>query len=627
MRKPVSLIIAFFLLSSSSLPEQRSPLDEADLMLDMMEYRAAIVNYMKALSQNPRQQNIRKNIGYAYFQLDKIDDVLKYLKQELELFPENEDAYDLLVYVLYKQEKLEEVDRILEDYHFSATLSEENPHLGGLGCFILGMHHKKIESFGKAEVYFRKAIEKGYDPVMCYVQLIDYEVFQKESKFTLQFGPIINIGARLDSILAEAVAVYQVRPEFLFILGLRYFENYFKNTKYLIMSIKAFELASKLKPRFKDALFNLACLSYNFNDFKKASEYFREILDIEPGNAEVRVYLNCCLEKLGTSEVSIPGKCPSWINLSRKFIDEPDMEYEYQFKNDISFVIRNIDSLALEFISQGRFQEALKRFRNGLKIDPGNPGFYYNLGIVHTWLGDLEEAEKNYLCALKERDFFGTLPGYRKQEILRRKKRDRQKKVLTPLSEWTFEVALEEGNDFIDAYTNLGSLYFKKKEIEKSILAYKKVIEIHPDDAMGRYNLGCSYKVLKDRKNAEKEWKKAIRHEEKLRRIKERGEISENQLDVSLLVYKRPVSFRAHKELGWLYLEENLPEKALKEFEKAMELEPSDPEPYYEVGKIYQQKSVQDEKYVRKAVFYYEKYLYLGGEKEEEVKKMLKLLK
>jgi tetratricopeptide (TPR) repeat protein len=70
-----------------------------------------------------------------------------------------------------------------------------------------------------------------------------------------------------------------------------------------------------------------------------------------------------------------------------------------------------------------------------------------------------------------------------------------------------------------------------------------------------------------------------------------------------------------------------LPEKALKEFKKAIKLEPDDPEPYYELGNIYNKKSEHNEKYVRKAVFYYEKYLYLGGEKEEEVKVLLKPLK
>jgi TPR repeat protein len=68
-------------------------------------------------------------------------------------------------------------------------------------------------------------------------------------------------------------------------------------------------------------------------------------------------------------------------------------------------------------------------------------------------------------------------------------------------------------------------------------------------------------------------------------------------------------------------------DKALKEFLKAVNLEPNDPELYYELGKIYHQKSKVDKKNIGKAVFYYEKYLYLGGKEEAEVKESLKLLK
>jgi tetratricopeptide (TPR) repeat protein len=71
-----------------------------------------------------------------------------------------------------------------------------------------------------------------------------------------------------------------------------------------------------------------------------------------------------------------------------------------------------------------------------------------------------------------------------------------------------------------------------------------------------------------------------------------------------------------------LYVEQNLKDKALVEFEKASKLEPDDQESHYELGKIYQTK-----KDFQKAIFHYEKYLYLGGEEEEEVKKILKTLK
>jgi tetratricopeptide (TPR) repeat protein len=123
------------------------------------------------------------------------------------------------------------------------------------------------------------------------------------------------------------------------------------------------------------------------------------------------------------------------------------------------------------------------------------------------------------------------------------------------------------------------------------------------------------------------EWTKAIEYERESRKREKRGEVSDDELRFSLIVVKRPVSFKAHKSLGRLYIEQNLVDKALEEFLKAVDLEPNDPDSYLELGKIYHQKAEINRKYVEKAIFYYEMYLYLGGKEEAEVKDSLKLLK
>ncbi len=625
-----TLIVVLFVNSYFflSYPEQEDIAERADLMLDMMEYESAIINYIKVLSKDPQQRDVRKKIGYAYYQLEKVDEALNYIKEELTLFPDNSDAYDVLTYILYKSNKLNEANNFLESLDISGRLTEENPHIGGLACFILGMYFKENNRFDIAETYFIKAIEKGYVPVKCYVQLIDIDLVQGK------LDPAITlVGPSPHRILTEALEVCGPQPEFYFIQGLRYFEKAKSNVTSFVplfrSFIRFFELASELKPDFKDAIFNLACINYNFYDLRKASEYFQKVIEIDPEDAEVKFYLDCCQKKLNTSldKKLISEQCPKWINLSREFIDKPDREYDYKYHNDIEFVFENIDHLGLEYIKVGKFQEGLKRFRNGLKINPHSPGIHLNMGLVYSWLDDFEEAEKHTLLALREKDFIGRVPASRRREIQRKMKASIQKATAISLSEWTFEVALKEGNNFLDAYNTLGTLYFDRNEFDKSILAFKKVIEIYQGDAMGHYNLGCAYWATDDKENAEKEWKDAIRYEEEMKRMEERGQISKDQLDVSLIVLYRPVAFRAHKSLGRLYLERNLKDKALKEFERAIKLEPEDPEPYYEMGKIYEEKSEQDKNYVRRAISCYERYLYLGGEKEAEVKKILKSLK
>jgi tetratricopeptide (TPR) repeat protein len=645
MKKLISILISILMavllinIYSISSSQQKNIIKEADLFLDMMEYEAAILNYMKALSEDSRQRDIRKNIGYAYFQLEKIDEALEYLKEELSIFPDNGDAYDLLIYVLFKLNRLDEAHDLIGNLEVQFKPEEGNPNCG-LGNFIFGVHFKGKKEYRKARNFFRRARERGYHLLKCYVQLADIELTLGNKR------GFLNVIAAAKEKHAELYEIHTTRYElfeFYFMYGLLYYAQFkldipgYNIALYLHLSYERFKEALKLKPDSKDTLFNLACLTYNFRQFKEASQYFEKILDVEPGNTEIAFYLDCCLEKLNKSskEKKISEKCPKTLNLSKDFIENPESEYKYQFKNDLLSVFQNIQYLALDFVRQGKLDDAIKRYNNGLKIDEESPGVNFNLGMVYFWQDNFKEAEKRALIALRRKYFYATIPDIltsgrlrdRKKAAAIRKARSVHESPDIPISKWTFDVALKEGNYFIEAYDLLGNIYFKKGETDKSVTAFKKVIEIQQKDAMGHYNLGCSYLHLKDLDNAEKEWKKAIKYEKESKKIRDREKISEDQLDISLIVIKRPVSFRAHKSLGQLYVTKNLPEKAMKEFKKAIKLEPDDPEPYYELGNIYNKKSEQNEKYVKNAVFYYEKYLYLGGEKEKEVRELLKSLR
>lgn len=621
--KRSTVFLIFLFIGSVSLPGQKEIIKDANLYLDMREYAAAIENYSKALTSDPHQRDIRKDIAYAYFQSGNIDDALKFIKEEIDLFPDNGDAYDLLISILFKLNKINEANDFLE-----------NPHIDGLSSFIFGMHFKEVKEYNLAKEYFRKAIEKGHDPVECRIQLMDMDLSQEG-------------GLSPRKALARAIDLYGNQPEFFTWIGLIYFEKSRKDSGTISKAVRYFEKALELDPFFRDALFNLACIKYNNGNFNEASVYLRRLLVIEPENPEIKLYFDCSQKRI--SDKKHLYECPEEIKLSKGFIDEPNREYRYRLKNDINLVIENINYLGLEFIRKGKFHEALRRYRNGLQISPESPEINFNIGMVFFWLNYFKVAEKYTLRALRQKGYFGRLSTHRKQEILKKegargvetrriyrtntygrdeifRKRGGLLIQEIPISEWTFDVALKEGNYFLDAYDLLGNIYFKKGDFDKSISAYKKVIEIAPEDAVGHYNLGCAYSAIEDWINAELEWKKAIEYERESEERKKRREVSDDELKFSLLVVERPVSFKAHKSLGWLYINQNLVDKALTEFLKAVELEPEDPESYYELGKIYHQKSKIDKKNVKKAISYYERYLYLGGREEAEVKESLKEL-
>lgn len=652
----ISILMVFFIICSAFVYAQDEIIQEANLYLDMMEYQAAIDYYSEALLTYPNLKNIRKKMAYAYFQLEKNDEALKYLKQELEMFPDNEDAYDLLIYILFKCQRIEGYYKFLDGIDFPGQVVNKNPNSGS-GDFILGTYSKDKKEFSTAKNFFRRALAKGYNPVKCFVQLADIEFIQENLKtlFAVLAEARESIVTPAQTLNKESGLLFDLH----FMYGLSYyklFRTYHDEAHawaaYLQLAVRHFEEALKLKPDSKASYYNLGCIHYNLGQFKNAAEYFTRTLEHDPGNSAVKIYFTCSQKKLSESldEEMRPEKCPEYIELSKDFIDKPNVkEYQYIFNNNMKFVLDSINHLGLEYIKSGKFHEALRRYRNGLKIYPDSPEINYNMGMIFFWLNYLKAAEDHALCALREPGFFGRLSTYRKQEILKKEGADRVERrrqigidaygrdemlkegespvKAASVAAWTFTDALKAGNYFLDAYDLLGNIYFRWSDFNRSILAYTKVIEIDPDDAMGHYNLGCAYSAVKDERNAEKEWKQAIAKEKEASQRKERREASEDELMVSLVVVNRPVSIEAHRSLGRLYLEQNLVDKALAEFLKAVELEPEDPEAYYELGKIYHKKSHQNKDQRKKAISYYEKYLYLGGKEEAEVKKALKVLK
>lgn len=610
MKRPITIYVALLWLFISLTATPENELKEANMLLDMMEYKSAIGYYEKALSDSPQQRDICKRTAYAYFRLKKSAEAIKLLKQELEAFPDNADAYNLLAFILYQENGLEDIPLFLEEHGFNLVLSEDNPRMGGLAYFILGVQAKEKKEFYKARQLFQKAIDKDYNPLKCCLELADIEIIQGDLDTAQR---TLVMGSR----------EYGLQPEFLFLQGFRYFEKSKQNNYFLIQATKSFEQAVKINPSFKDALFNLACLGYNHQNYRQASEYFKRVLALNPEDESIKTYTGCAQKKLNRdTEEEFVVECPEKIDLAKECIQNPDREYNHPFINDRALVVENINFLGLELIRNGKLHDAIRTFRNGLEISPDSPEMHFNLGMVLSWLNYFKDAERHALLALRKRGFFWRTSAYRKQEILKSKRKEMDEKLEIPPSEWTFDLALEKGNYFADAFDLLGNIYFKKQDFEKSILAFNKVLDINPEDAVGHFNLGCAYWALDDQDRAETAWKKAIKYEDVAREREARSEVSEDQLSISLLVLNRPVAYRAHRSLARLYLERNWPEKAIEEFERAVELDSSDPEPYLELGKLY-----QAENDVKRAIFCYEKYLYQGGKKESEVKEILKSLK
>ncbi len=137
---------------------------------------------------------------------------------------------------------------------------------------------------------------------------------------------------------------------------------------------------------------------------------------------------------------------------------------------------------AVEFLKEGKFEEAEDLYIHLLKLDPSFIKAYNNLGIILRTKGDLEGAKKCYLKATElDPKYF---QGYSNLgNVLKMEGK------FVEAAKY-YQKALEISPDFADAHNNLGGALQLLGRLEEAAKSYEQAIKIAPGymDAYG--NLG-----------------------------------------------------------------------------------------------------------------------------------------
>lgn len=589
MNKKILIILSLiFLLVSvrTVIHPKENLIKKAHQSLDFTEYERAIGYFAQALSADPNQKGVRANQGFAYFMLGKYDDALRVLKEELALFPDSLDASILLGHIYFNQEKYEEAAKLCQDYDklLEKALREEAKNKK------LDLRSKKDrdEFEENYEYFFDKIRKKNPNLGLPYFILGfhhkksgNYDEAEESFNQALKKGyNSVECKAQLiDMELARenwqeglaksriALQIEDSKSEFYFLMGYAYYHLGEKER-----AVYCFDNAFKLRPYEVEAAKNLGKIYFNYNEFKKATSLLKKVLNIVPFDYEAKFLI-----ERSAAEKSVQKK-ENKPRITKNIVDKVDLEYKYVFKSDINHIISVMNETALSLLKSGHLGKAIRLIRIFLEIHDLSPDLNYNLANFYRMNNDLGKAIKY---------------AWRVTELKK---------------------------NFRDAYDLVGNIFFRLEDYENAIVAYQKVIDIGPKDAMGYYNLGCVYSAMEDLDNAEESWKNAIGRE-KVKKVKKEKAL-EDELTRTVTVFKASVSAKAHDGLGRLYLQRNQSEKALEHFEKAVEIEPGKPELYYEIGKIYLK-----QKNTKKAIYSFERYLYLGGKEEKKAKEILESIK
>lgn len=146
--------------------------------------------------------------------------------------------------------------------------------------------------------------------------------------------------------------------------------------------------------------------------------------------------------------------------------------------------------LGVQYRAQGELRKATEQFRTAAALRPSDPAVRLNLGIVCAEMGALDEAQEEFGRVLEIDP--GSLSALFNRGVIFM----RQGKQAEAIS--SFEKALMLGGNSLPVHYNLavcyeyanGERYGPGFQAGKSAVHYRKVLDVQPENAIARFNLG-----------------------------------------------------------------------------------------------------------------------------------------
>ncbi len=216
-------------------------------------------------------------------------------------------------------------------------------------------------------------------------------------------------------------------------------------------------------------------------------------------------------------------------NLTKSLINAQNKAAAYFYLGEVQFEL-------------GQFSKALQTFQQAIRLQPNHSDAYFKLGKTFSAAGNFEMAIKNFRRAtqLKPEE-----PAYLESLGMALAKADKYEEASVILERG---LQIDKKNPY--TYYTLGNIYARQyRNPEKALAFYKELVVLDPDFPNGYLNLGNTYALLGNYKEAVKSYQNEI------------------------LV--RPNSSQVFINIGHVYKQMGRISSARNAFQKALELEPS----------------------------------------------------
>ena len=298
---------------------------------------------------------------------------------------------------------------------------------------------------------------------------------------------------------------------------------------------KLYRSILKESPSNAEVNYNLGLIEYYRSNYKGASNFFRNALDV---NETIESFWLSYIKALVNNNDLRAAKTAIEEVEGKGFLSNKSVPFDIYFY------------LATALQIEGRFEEAEVSYKKAILLNPNLDQAHNNLGITLQELGRFEEAKDSYKQAIKLKT-----DNYKAHSNLGI--------VLHELgnledAEACQRLAIQLKSDYFEAHNNLGIVLYKLGRLNESQVSYKVAIKLHPKFAEAYCNLGAVLKELGELKDAEDSYIEAIK-------------IKSDYV-------------QAYYNLGLMLEEQGRYDEAEQRYKQAIELQPGYEKAYYKLG-------------------------------------------
>ena len=212
-------------------------------------------------------------------------------------------------------------------------------------------------------------------------------------------------------------------------------------------------------------------------NLQQAEHIYRQILQINPQNADALHLLGVLAHQVGRNDVAIDY-------MNQAITSTPSNP---AYRSDIGVAYQAL----------GKPDQAIASFQEAIQLKPDYAEAYHNLGVALREQGKLEEAVDTFRRALQLQPTYAqahnnlgiafqvqSLPT--SAGIACTENAQRRRKLNEAIQ--CFQRAILHRSDYVEAYNNLGTAYKAQNKLEKAMESFQQALRINPNHAEANFN-------------------------------------------------------------------------------------------------------------------------------------------